>query len=82
MKYKTNVVFIFPVPEGHAVNLPGQALNRQNICTFGNRKNIELPGKFKTVRAYLKLWRKWIIGQALTHVKTKYLKYKLSVSIF
>ena len=81
MKFKTHVVLIFPVPAGHAINLPGQALNMQNICTFGNYKTIELPGKFKTVHAFLKLWKKWIIGQALTHFKTKYLKYKFSVSI-
>lgn len=41
----------FPVPEGHVVNLPGQALNMQNICTFCNRKNPQLPGKLKTVHA-------------------------------
>lgn len=64
------------------INLPGQALNMQNICMFGNYKNIKLPVKFKTVHTYLKLWKKkWIIGQASTHFKTEYLKYKLSVSI-
>lgn len=46
---------IFPVPKGHVINLPGQALNIQNICMFGNYKNIQLPGKFKIVHAYLKL---------------------------
>lgn len=49
------MVLIFPVPEEHVINLPGQHLNMQNTCMFGNYKNIQLPGKFKIVRAYLKL---------------------------
>jgi len=43
------------VPEGHGINFPGQALNMQNICTFGNYKNIQLPGKLKIVHVHLKL---------------------------
>lgn len=61
--------------------MPGQALNMPNICTFGNQKNTQLPGKFKIEHAFMELWKKGIIGQALTHCKTKYLKYKLTVSI-
>lgn len=82
MKYSTLMILIFLLPEEHIINLPGQALNMQNICMFGNYKNIKLSVKFKTVHTYLKLWKKkWIIGQASTHFKTEYLKYKLSVSI-
>lgn len=58
MKYSTLMILIFLLPEEHIINLPGQALNMQNICMFGNYKNIKLPVKFKTVHTYLKLWKK------------------------
>lgn len=55
MRFRTNLAFIFPVPKGHVINLPGQALNMQNICKFGNHKNTQLPGEFKIEHAFLEL---------------------------
>lgn len=55
MKFRTNLAFIFPVPKGHVISLPGQALNMQNTCTFGNHKNTQLPGEFKIKHAFLEL---------------------------
>lgn len=52
---RTNLGFIFPVRKGHVINLPGQALDMPNICTFGNHKNTQLPGELKIEHAFLEL---------------------------